>query len=452
MAHSYTDYLELLKIDPNVEMSLSDFVRFFQTDKDTVDAGIKAANDRIEAIAAQGYTANLPVNVADSIMRLRIENAATGYFNLPTLLASLPEHTPVRITGFVLSMSAQRDVDEFYDVLDRLYGLDASGRGLDKAQMNGLIDMGTKEITGDMIRAWKNRYPDIEITSTKITNKLVFFNFDGSEKFYEETVYLNNDSVWNPSSYTARTDHPKGYYYVFDGWSLTANTVVDSGTGARAGNPNLLKNVTESRILYAAYIRHPRTGPTYTVLQKATRMLEDTILNIDYWEDYVTAQYVRYNTSDGVKTDLGVSSSGDAPLGGTLLTIHMFSELFTGYNHEIVFSKADSTMVSVPVVLIDDRPSFHVLEYAPNAGDTALLKITTLGKFRTVTSLSYKESGSQTEYTVTSPSEIFNFNAAAKTCSIKMLSAAMVNGKYAINVEAANGETLRVPLPDLKSL
>ena len=54
MAHSYTSNLELLKIDPNVEMSLSDFVRFFQTDKDTVDANIQALYDRIEAVAAQG--------------------------------------------------------------------------------------------------------------------------------------------------------------------------------------------------------------------------------------------------------------------------------------------------------------------------------------------------------------------------------------------------------------
>ena len=127
MAHSYTDNLELLKIDPNVEMSKSDFIRFFQTDKDTVDANIQALYDRIEAVAAQGYTPVQPVNVASSKLTVRIENAATGYFDLPNLLASFPEHTPVRITGFVItSLTTQDAVNAFFGLLDELDGLDAS--------------------------------------------------------------------------------------------------------------------------------------------------------------------------------------------------------------------------------------------------------------------------------------------------------------------------------------
>ena len=93
MAHSYTPNLELLKIDPNVDMSLSDFIRFFQTDKQTVDTNIKALRDCIEAIAAQGYTPIQPVNIASSALAVRIENAASGYFDLPTLLASFPGKT-----------------------------------------------------------------------------------------------------------------------------------------------------------------------------------------------------------------------------------------------------------------------------------------------------------------------------------------------------------------------
>ena len=446
MAHSYTDNLELLKIDPNVEMSKSDFIRFFQTDKQTVDANIQALYDRIEAIAVQGYTPIQPVNIASSALAVRIENAATGYFDLPTLLATFPEHTPVRITGFVItSLTTQNDVNAFFGLLDELYGLDASNHGVSKAQMNGVIDMGTREITGDQINAWAARYPDITITSTKISNTLYFYNFDGSQLLYSETVYYGDDSTWTPTGID-RTDHPDGYYYVFQGWAATAN--------ATAGNADLTKNVTESRIVYAAYSRHARTGPTFDYAQKATRVTDTAITYIDYWEDYTSAAYLIYNKSDGTEvTNLSVSSSGNVILDNSILTVHMFADLFSGFNYAIMFKKGSAKSVSVPLLLIDGKPYLHVETYVTAAGETAVVKIVTLGRYTRVVSLVYKESGGTEEYTVTSPSVIFNVDTANNTFSIKMLSTAMLNGSgYAINVEDAEGESLRVPIPNLRTI
>ena len=463
MAHSYTPNLELLKIDPNVEMSLSDFIRFFQTDKQTLDTNIQALYDRIEAIAAQGYTPVQPVNIASGVLTFHVENASTGYFDLPTLLARFPENTPVRITGFVISsLTTEANVESFFSTLDRLNGLDRSDNGLTQAQLNGIINMGSTEVSTSVLAAWKRRYPDITVTSTKISSELTFCNFDGSMTLHTEKVYLNQDSAWMPLG-ADRSDHPDGYYYVFDGWSLNANTVVDAGNGARAGNPDLLKNVTEDRVLYAAYIKHPRTGPSFTFAQKATRVTETTIAYVDYWEDYATAPFLIYNKSDGTEvTNQAISTSGNVILDRNILTIHMFPELFNGFNHAVYFAKGSSgnynnpvytSPVSVPLVLIDDRPSLHVETYATAAGETAVVKIVTMGRYTRVVSLVYKESGNTDEYTVTSPSVIFNVDTANNTFSIKMLSTAMLNGSgYAINVEDAEGESLRVPIPNLRTI
>lgn len=446
MAHGNTTNLNLKKLDPTARMSLSDLRAFFEANQDTIDANIKALFDRIDAIAAEGYTPLQPVNIASSVLAVRIENAATGYFDLPTLLATFPEHTPVRITGFVItSLTTQNDVNAFFGLLDELYGLDASNHGVSKAQMNGVIDMGTREITGDQINAWAARYPDITITSTKITNTLYFYNFDGSQLLYSETVYYGNDSAWTPTGID-RTDHPDGYYYVFQGWAATAN--------ATAGNADLTKNVTESRIVYAAYSRHARTGPTFDYAQKVTRVTDTAIAYIDYWEDYTSAAYLIYNKSDGTEvTNLSVSSSGNVILDNSILTVHMFADLFSGFNYAIMFKKGNAKSVSVPLLLIDGKPYLHVENYATAAGETAVVKIVTLGKYTRVVSLAYKESGGTEEYTVTSPSVIFNVDTANSRFSIKMLSSAMLDGTgYAINVEDAGGDSLRVPIPNLKTI
>ena len=450
LAHSYTDNLELLKVDPNVEMSKSDFIRFFQTDKQTLDANIQALYDRIEAIAAQGYTPIQPVNIASSVLAVRIENAATRYFDLPTLLASFPEHTPVRVTGFViLSLTRVADVDGFFGTLDKLDGLDASNHGVSKAQMNGVIDMGTASITGDQIHAWAERYPNITITSTNVTNTLYFYNSDGSQLLHSESVNYGSDSVWAPTN-VERSDHPEGYYYVFQGWSLAANDT--------AGNADLTKNVTESRVLYAAYSRHARTGPTFDYAQKASRVTDTAIAYVDYWEDYTSATYLIYNKSDGTEvTNLSIESSGNVILDNGILTVHMFADLFSGFNYAVVFRKGSGSSsyryVSVPLLMVDGKPYLHVETYAKAAGETAVVKIVTLGRYTRVVSLVYKESGNTDEYTVTSPSVIFNVDTANNTFSIKMLSTAMLNESgYAINVEDAGGDSLRVPIPNLKTI
>ena len=449
MAHGNTANLNLKKLDPTDRMSLSDLRAFFEANQDTIDANIKALFDRIDAIAAEGYTPIQPVNIASSALAVRIENAATGYFDLPTLLATFPEHTPVRITGFVItSLTTQNDVNAFFGLLDELDGLDASNHGVSKAQMNGVIDMGTWEITGDQINAWAARYPDITITSTKISNTLYFYNFDGSQLLYSETVYYGNDSTWTPTG-IGRTDHPDGYYYVFQGWAATAN--------ATAGNADLTKNVTESRIVYAAYSRHARTGPTFDYTQKATRVTDTAIAYVDYWEDYTEATYLLYNKSDGTEvTNLSVGSSGNVILDNSILTVHMFADLFSGFNYAIMFRKYINGVyedISVPLLLIDGKPYLHVQNYVTAAGETAVVKIVTLGRYTRVVSLVYKESGGTEEYTVTSPSVIFNVDTANNTFSIKMLSTAMLNGSgYAINVEDASGDPLRVPIPNLKAI
>lgn len=85
-------------------------------------------------------------NDYSGITTLRIENCSSV---IPVLdiLSDLPAQSRVRLIGFTTTASTTTDVEDFYDYLDTMAGLDEQGIKTDTAQVQGTIT-GLDTITG----------------------------------------------------------------------------------------------------------------------------------------------------------------------------------------------------------------------------------------------------------------------------------------------------------------
>lgn len=180
-----------------------------------------------------------------NITTLRIENTP----NIPifAILDDMAANSRVRIIGFTVSMSTTEEVEDFYDLLDTMRGLDENGNNLDYAVASGTIS-GLGTITGAWLAGMYARYPNITIEYEHITSNLYYYSWDGSELLYTESIADGGIGTW-----TGIPSRPSDaqYNYYFAGWSLyTDQSVAD---------PNATRNVTMDRSVYAAYTRVVRT-------------------------------------------------------------------------------------------------------------------------------------------------------------------------------------------------
>ena len=130
--------MNLLKVDATEPLANTDLDRLFGGNLDTIDRSVHALYDTIIAVANAGHTPVAPVTLSGNALMYRIENAST-LFDIPAELAKLPSGTPVRVTGFTITLNSVSALTAFYDLLDTLKGLDANMQGLTKAQMHGTI-------------------------------------------------------------------------------------------------------------------------------------------------------------------------------------------------------------------------------------------------------------------------------------------------------------------------
>ena len=439
MAHTYTEYLNLMKLDPNVEMSLHDFRRVFQNDRDTLDANMKAFADRIQAVAEAGKTLVAPVSIAPSALKFHIENAA-NLFDLVTMLGNLPLGTPVRVTGFILTMTSVEAVTGFYEVLDRLNGLDASDNGLDRAQMHGKIFLKNASnpitVTGAQLKSWRDRYASITVQPDKILNYIYYYSYDGSTRFAAYTVYDEADSGY--AVVPQHGDAEEGYMYSFVGWSKEAN--------ATEATPGITEHVTEERTVYAAYQYRQIVAPTITVLSSPLIAGGDVTIRINSMGtfDHLKAfSYVRTNASAYTieyPGDTTVSMDGDT------VTINFYAAIYNGFNHALVFAdEYASNTIYVPFS-INNNPVMVTVEKCMESGGKATVKITDWGLYNRIEYFSYLMSGKSSATTVTSGYEFIDEN----TVRITLSSAIYQGSAYKFQFADNNGNTLEVPLPVIK--
>ena len=243
-------------------------------------------------IRNQGKITNFSVEDDDysNISTLRIENCSSA---IPVLdiLAEIPTNSRVRLIGFTTSVSSTQDVEDFYDYLDTMRGLDEQGQNVDTAQVSGTIT-GLDAITGSWLAEMNARYPYITITYNHISSSLKYYNYDGSELLYTETILDGGNGAYDGTP--SRTSTAQ-YDFSFVGWSKS--------TDASAVDADALTNVIMDRNVYAAY---SRTLRSYTVYWKNA---DNTTLETD-----TNVPYGTMPTYDGATpTYQGATSSGWIP-------------------------------------------------------------------------------------------------------------------------------------------
>ena len=210
-------------------------------------------------IRNQTLITDLTIPSYANISTLRLENVPT--LDTRTILESVPASTRVRLTGFYWECTDADDIEDVLDLLDTMRGLDEAGGNVDTAQVAGTLH--TSALTGAQIAAFNARYPYLTITADHTTAVLTYYNYDGTEVLYTETVNDGGNGTYTGTP--ARTATAQ-YTYAFAGWSRTPNGEA-SATATQA--------VSADRPVYAAYTATLRT---YTVIWKNAG---DTTLETD---------------------------------------------------------------------------------------------------------------------------------------------------------------------------
>ena len=202
----------------------------------------------------QGLIESFSIEGSDysSITTLRIENSSD---EIPVfdILVDMPANSRVRIIGFTMEVSSTDDVEDFFDYLDTMRGMDESGNNLTTAVVSGTIT-GLGTITGAWLAQMNARYPDVRYVYEHITSTLSYYSWDGETLIESETISDNGNGTYSGSPSRTATAQ---YSYTFIGWSLY--------TDQYTADANATKSVGADRSVYAAY---SRTVQTYTVTWK----------------------------------------------------------------------------------------------------------------------------------------------------------------------------------------
>ena len=201
-----------------------------------------------------------------NVTTLRVENSSAAVSVLD-ILNDMANGSRVRIIGFEQSVSSTAQVEEFYDGLDLMRGLDEHGNNLDRAVVAGSIDIDA-DITGAWLAEMKGRYPTIDITYNHITSELKYYNYDGSVLLHTESILDGGDGSYAGTP-TREADAAK--IYTFAGWSKYPNRTTPDA--------DALIGVTADRNVYAAYSEEAQK---YTVTWKNGNTTLRTDTNVPY--------------------------------------------------------------------------------------------------------------------------------------------------------------------------
>lgn len=202
----------------------------------------------------------------ENISTLRIENVSSA-INAYELLQEIPANSRVRIIGLNLEMSTVEEVENFYDLLDSMRGLDENGNNTDTAQVKGTIT-GLGSVTGSWLASLAARYPDITVEAEHITAYLHYYTYDGATLLYSEEIQDGGDGVYDGQPERAST---AASTFTFIGWNKYMNQY--------SADASATKNVTADRNVYAAY---KAVSQVYTVYFYNGSTLLQTVTGVPY--------------------------------------------------------------------------------------------------------------------------------------------------------------------------
>ena len=201
-----------------------------------------------------------------NVSTLNLENSLS-YAQVVSVVGSVATGCRVRLVGYTWDFADIDAVHDFLDLFDDMTGLDQNGDNMAKAQL--ILTVRVPSATGDQIDSVIDRYPDVTVEAETATYNLRYYNTEGTELLYTETLGIHQNGSWNGSP---SHDSTAQYTYSFIGWSTMRNSDV--------AEVNATRNITANRRIYAAY---RRTVQTYTV-----RFLNDdntvlaTVQNVPY--------------------------------------------------------------------------------------------------------------------------------------------------------------------------
>ena len=191
-------------------------------------------------IRNQTLITDFQIPTYENITTLRLENVSQVIDPL-AILRQIQAGSRVRIIGFSIEAENADEIRELMGLLDTMRGLDENGGNVEIAQVSGTVH--TEFVTGAELASFHERYPDIKVTYDHVTSNLYYYDFEGEELLYTETISDGGDG----GTYTGRPakEATAANTYEFIGWSKKPNsTSVDA---------DALLNVTADRKVYAAY-------------------------------------------------------------------------------------------------------------------------------------------------------------------------------------------------------
>ena len=215
-------------------------------------------------IMNQKNISDLSVPSYASLTTLRLENVPT--VNTKAILNAVPASTRVRLIGFYWEAQDAAEIEALLDRLDTMRGLDENGNNVETAQVSGTIH--TSSLTGSQIASYNERYPYLTVTADHTTSYLYYYNYDGTQLLYTETIADGGDGAYAGQPSRAST---AANTYTFVGWSRYTNQSSADATATQA--------VVADRNVYAAYTA---TGRTYTVRFYNGTTLLQTVNNVPY--------------------------------------------------------------------------------------------------------------------------------------------------------------------------
>lgn len=162
-------------------------------------------------IRNQKVLEELVIAGTENVQTLWLENIPSSVIDAQAFIMEMAPGSAVRVIGFENTFNATEDIENLYDLLDTMKGINAQGEDVDKAQISGKIHIDT--ITyADWVRL-SNRYKDIQILANQIICKVTFMNED--KVFNVQNVIRGNDAS-DPG--IPEKEETAQFYYIFENW------------------------------------------------------------------------------------------------------------------------------------------------------------------------------------------------------------------------------------------
>ena len=218
-----------------------------------------------------------------NISTLRLENVSAAIDSLE-IVHSIAPQSRLRLIGFSWTLESVEAVEQLYNLLDTMRGLDQNGGNVDRAQLHGTIHL--PAMSTDDQRALRTRYADIATTASLMSYRVRFYN--GTELLFTATV--QSGSACPDPVETQAIDSPTkpaegNVAYAFNGWdtdlsAITADTDVGcTWTETRAWAVTF-KNYDDT-VLYVALVAEGTNCPDPIqtgAIQKPIKPADDTYI------------------------------------------------------------------------------------------------------------------------------------------------------------------------------